>query len=137
MAEQTLILLKPDAVRRGLVGAILARIENKGYALKALRLFEATREELDKHYHEHVDKPFYPGVVRYMTSGPMVAAIFEGNRVIEGVRVLAGSTDPTTAPAGTIRGDYGFEADGDAIQNLIHASDSPESAATEIAVWFA
>lgn len=136
MTEQTLILLKPDAVRRGLVGNILARIEAKGYTLKALKLVKATREELDKHYHEHVDKSFYPGVVGYMASGPMIAAIFEGNRVIEGVRVLCGSTDPTTAPAGTIRGDYGFHADGPAIQNLIHASDSPESAATEIGVWF-
>lgn len=136
MTDKTLILLKPDAVRRGYVGEILSRIENKGYTISALTMLTATREQLDAHYHEHVDKPFYPGVVEYMTSGPIVAAIVEGVRVIEGVRSLCGATDPTTAALGTIRGDLGFDTGGNAIENLIHASDSPESAEHEAGVWF-
>lgn len=134
--EKTLILLKPDAVRRGYVGEILSRIENKGYTISELKLVTPTREQLDSHYREHVDKPFYPGVVEYMTSGPIVAAVVEGVRVIEGVRSLCGATDPTTAAPGTIRGDFGFDTGGKAIENLIHASDSTESADHESSVWF-
>ncbi|QJC21536.1 nucleoside-diphosphate kinase [Arcanobacterium buesumense] len=136
MKQTTLILIKPDGVRRGLTGHILARIEAKGYRIEAMHMLTATAEQLAAHYHEHVDKPFYPGIVRYMTSGPLVAAIVSGHRVIEGVRSLSGATDPTIAAPGTIRGDYGFDTGSDAIENLIHSSDSPQSAEQEKRVWF-
>lgn len=137
MSEKTLILVKPDGVKRGLTGEILKRIENKGYVITQLRMLEATPELLAKHYHEHVEKPFYPELVEYMTAGPVVAAVVEGTRVIEGVRALSGATDPTAAAPGTIRGDFGRSWEGGAIYNLIHSSDSPTSAAHEISVWFA
>ncbi|MFY9263411.1 MAG: nucleoside-diphosphate kinase [Actinomycetaceae bacterium] len=136
MTEQTLILVKPDGVRRGYIGEILKRIENKGYKVVDLRMLQASEDQLREHYHEHVNKPFFPGLVEYMISGPMVAAIVEGVRVIEGIRSLAGATDPTSAAPGTIRGDLGCALPGDAMENLIHSSDSPESAAFEIGVWF-
>ncbi|WP_124055072.1 nucleoside-diphosphate kinase [Arcanobacterium ihumii] len=136
MTEQTLILVKPDGVQRGLIGEILRRIESKGYEIKAMKMLDATEELLAKHYHEHVDKPFYPSVVEYMTSAPLVAAIVEGNRVVEGVRSLAGATDPTKAAPGTIRGDLARSWEGDSIFNLIHSSDGVESAQYEISVWF-
>ena len=131
-----LILIKPDAVERGLTGEILRRIEAKGYALTALKILTPTEEILAAHYSEHVDKPFYPGVVDYMTSGNVVAAVAEGRRVVEGVRSLMGPTDPTTAAPGTIRGDLGRDWGTPAILNLVHGSDSDESAAREIAIWF-
>ncbi|QRV02674.1 nucleoside-diphosphate kinase [Arcanobacterium phocisimile] len=134
--QTTLVLIKPDGVRRGLVGQILARIETKGYLLDDIRMVQASEEQLATHYHELVNKPFYPGIVRYMTSGPLVALRVSGHRVIEGVRALSGATDPTTAAAGTIRGDYGYDTGSDAIENLIHSSDSPQSAEHELAVWF-
>ncbi|ADH92296.1 nucleoside-diphosphate kinase [Arcanobacterium haemolyticum] len=136
MKQQTLILVKPDGVRRHLTGQILARIEAKGYTIESMRMLTASEEQLAAHYHEHVDKPFYPGIVRYMTSGPIVAAVISGYRVIEGVRSLSGATDPTVAAPGTIRGDFGCDTGSDAIENLIHSSDSPESAEHEIHVWF-
>ena len=131
-----LILIKPDAVERRLTGEILRRIEAKGYALTALKILTPTEEILAAHYAEHVDKPFYPGVVDYMTSGNVVAAVAEGRRVVEGVRSLMGPTDPTTAAPGTIRGDLGRDWGTSAILNLVHGSDSDESAAREIAIWF-
>ncbi|MBM6979036.1 MAG: nucleoside-diphosphate kinase [Actinomyces succiniciruminis] len=134
--ERILILLKPDAVERHLVGEILRRIEAKGYELTALKLVLPTAEVLAAHYAEHVDKPFYPGVVEYMTRGPVVAAVAEGQRVVEGVRSLMGATDPTAAAPGTIRGDLGRDWGTNAIQNLVHGSDSPASAEREIAIWF-
>ncbi|CED91434.1 nucleoside-diphosphate kinase [Actinomyces succiniciruminis] len=134
--ERILILLKPDAVERHLVGEILRRIEAKGYELTALKLVLPTAEVLSAHYAEHVDKPFYPGVVEYMTRGPVVAAVAEGQRVVEGVRSLMGATDPTSAAPGTIRGDLGRDWGTNAIQNLVHGSDSPASAEREIAIWF-
>ncbi|SHE26384.1 nucleoside-diphosphate kinase [Actinomyces glycerinitolerans] len=134
--ERILILLKPDAVERHLVGEILRRIEAKGYELTALKLVLPTAEVLAAHYAEHVDKPFYPGVVEYMTRGPVVAAVAEGQRVVEGVRSLMGATDPTSAAPGTIRGDLGRDWGTNAIQNLVHGSDSPASAEREIAIWF-
>ncbi|MDU0349615.1 nucleoside-diphosphate kinase [Actinomyces sp. MRS3W] len=134
--ERILVLLKPDAVERRLTGEILRRIEAKGYSLTALKLVVPTAEVLAAHYAEHVDKPFYPGVVEYMTRGPVVAVVVEGQRVVAGVRSLMGATDPTTAAPGTIRGDFGRDWGTDAIQNLVHGSDSPESAAREIAIWF-
>lgn len=131
-----LILIKPDAVERHLTGEILRRIDAKGYDLVALRREQATPEILARHYAEHVDKPFYPSVVEYMTSGPLVAVVVEGHRVVEGLRSLIGATDPTVAAPGTIRGDLGRDWGTSSIQNLIHGSDSQESAAREIAIWF-
>ncbi|MFJ7749172.1 nucleoside-diphosphate kinase [Arthrobacter sp. NPDC097144] len=134
--ERTLVLIKPDGVERKLSGAILARIEAKGYTLAELKKVNATREVLEEHYAEHEGKPFYEPLVEFMLSGPIVAAIFEGERVIEGFRSLAGTTDPTTAAPGTIRGDFGRDWGTAVQQNLVHGSDSPESAAREIGIWF-
>ncbi|MCF2705778.1 nucleoside-diphosphate kinase [Arcanobacterium haemolyticum] len=135
--QRILILVKPDGVRRGLVGEVLRRIETKGYKLNDIRYVQATPQQLAEHYSDLVDKPFYPSIEDYMTSGPMVAAIFSGARVIEGVRSLAGATDPTAAAPGTIRGDLACSLEEDRIENIIHASDSPENAEKEIGIWFA
>lgn len=137
MTERTLVLVKPDGVERGLTGQILARVEAKGYKIVELKLVQATREILEQHYEEHQGKPFFEPLVEFMGSGPVVAAVVEGNRVIEGFRSLAGSTEPTTAPPGTIRGDLGRDWGEKAQKNLVHGSDSPESAAREIGIWFA
>ncbi|WP_372699115.1 nucleoside-diphosphate kinase [Arthrobacter sp. JSM 101049] len=134
--ERTLVLVKPDGVNRQLTGQILARIEAKGYRLAELKQVTATRAILESHYEEHVGKPFYEPLVEFMLSGPVVAAIFEGERVIEGFRSLAGTTDPTTATPGTIRGDFGRDWGEKVQQNLVHGSDSPESAEREIGIWF-
>ncbi|MDF2563290.1 MULTISPECIES: nucleoside-diphosphate kinase [unclassified Microbacterium] len=134
--EETLVLVKPDGVARGLTGAILARIEAKGYALVDIRLVEADRDLLEKHYAEHAGKPFYEPLLEFMQSGPSVAIRLAGNRVIEGFRSLAGTTDPTTAAPGTIRGDFGRDWGLAVQQNLVHGSDSPESAARELQIWF-
>ena len=137
MSEQTLILIKPDGVQRQLTGEILARIERKGYLIKQLKMVKATEAQLEAHYNEHVGKPYYPALVEYMASGSIVAAVVEGQRVIEGVRSLSGATDPTKALPGTIRGDFGRDWGTRAVINLIHSSDSPESAEREIGIWFA
>ncbi|HVX07867.1 nucleoside-diphosphate kinase [Humibacter sp.] len=134
--EETLVLVKPDGVARGLTGEILRRIEAKGYALVDLKLVEADRELLAQHYAEHQGKPFYEPLVEFMESGPIVAIRVAGNRVIEGFRSLAGATDPTTAAPGTIRGDLARDWGLPVQQNLVHGSDSPESAARELALWF-
>ncbi|MFT4136920.1 nucleoside-diphosphate kinase [Microbacterium sp.] len=134
--EQTLVLVKPDGVARGLTGAILARIEAKGYVLVDLRLVQPDRARLERHYAEHAGKPFYEPLLEFMTSGPSVAIRLEGERVIEGFRSLAGTTDPTTAAPGTIRGDYGRDWGLKVQQNLVHGSDSPSSAARELEIWF-
>ncbi|HKU09826.1 MAG TPA: nucleoside-diphosphate kinase [Sinomonas sp.] len=136
-AERTLVLVKPDGVSRGLTGAILARVEAKGYRLADLKLLTASRELLEQHYAEHEGKPFYEPLLDFMLSGPVAAAVFEGERVIEGFRSLAGATDPTTAAPGTIRGDFGRDWGLKVQQNLVHGSDSPESAEREIGIWFA
>ena len=135
-AQRTLVLLKPDAVQRGLRGEILRRIEAKGYDIIALAQRTATAEELAAHYAEHEGKPFYPGLVDYMGSAPLVAIVAEGEGVIPGFRSLAGATNPTEAAPGTIRGDLAREWDLPVIQNLVHGSDSEESAAREIGIWF-
>ncbi|MCU1598924.1 MAG: nucleoside-diphosphate kinase [Actinomycetota bacterium] len=134
--EETLVLVKPDGVARNLTGEILRRIEAKGYQLVDLKLVEASRELLTKHYEEHQGKPFFEPLVEFMESGPIVAVRVVGNRVIEGFRSLAGTTDPTTAAPGTIRGDLGRDWGLKVQQNLVHGSDSPESAARELALWF-
>ncbi|WP_193104160.1 nucleoside-diphosphate kinase [Brachybacterium sp. FME24] len=135
-AQRTLVLLKPDAVQRGLRGEIIRRLETKGYEILALAQRTATSEELTAHYAEHEGKPFYPGLVEYMGAGPLVAIIAEGESVIAGFRSLAGATNPTEAMPGTIRGDLAREWDLPVIQNLVHGSDSEESAAREIGIWF-
>jgi nucleoside-diphosphate kinase len=135
-SEKTLILIKPDGVRRGLVGEVISRIEKKGYSVTALRMLQADRSILEKHYAEHNGKPFYEPLLEFMGSGPIVAMIAEGNRVIEGFRSLAGATDPTVAAPGTIRGDLARDQGTKVVQNIVHGSDSPESAAREIAIFF-
>ena len=133
---KTLILVKPDGVSRGLVGEVISRIEAKGYVINALRMLQADRALLEKHYAEHVDKPFYEPLVEFMMSGPIVAIVASGNRVIEGFRSLAGVTDPTVAAPGTIRGDLARDQGTKVVQNIVHGSDSPESAAREIQIFF-
>ena len=135
--EETLVLVKPDGVRRGLTGEVIRRIEAKGYRLVALQLRSATPEILAEHYAEHEGKPFYEPLLEFMMSGPSVAIRVAGNRVIEGFRSLAGTTDPTGAAPGTIRGDLGRDWGLKVQQNLVHGSDSPESAARELEIWFA
>jgi len=134
--EKTLILVKPDGVARGLVGEVISRVEAKGYAIDSLRMLQADRALLEKHYAEHIGKPFYEPLVEFMMSGPIVAIVASGNRVIEGFRSLAGVTDPTVAAPGTIRGDLARDQGTKVVQNIVHGSDSPESAAREIQIFF-
>ena len=134
--EETLVLIKPDGVGRGLTGAILARIEAKGYALVDIRMVDPDRGRLERHYSEHAGKPFYEPLLEFMMSGPAVAIRLAGDRVIEGFRSLAGATDPTLAAPGTIRGDYGRDWGTPVQQNLVHGSDSAESATRELRIWF-
>lgn len=132
MTERTLILIKPDGVRRGLVGEVLSRIEGKGLRLVAMNLRTLDRETAEAHYAEHSVRPFFGQLVDFITSGPLVALVAEGPRAIEAFRVLAGSTDPIRASMGTIRGDHALEVQ----QNIVHGSDSPESAEREINIFF-
>ena len=130
--ERTLVLVKPDSVARGLVGQIIARYEAKGLTLVALELRTVSSELAAQHYEEHVGRPYYPGLVEFVTSGPLVAMVLEGERAIGAVRLLNGSTDSAVAAPGTIRGDLSLSNS----RNLVHASDSPASAEREIALWF-
>lgn len=125
--EQTLVLLKPDAVQRGLCGEILGRFERKGLLITALRMLQFDEELVRLHYQEHVAKPFFPELAAYIQSGPVVALVLEGDRAVSQVRALVGSTDPLQAVPGSIRGDYALSV----TQNVVHASDSPESARRE------
>lgn len=134
--QSTLVLIKPDGVKRQLTGTILARIEAKGYVVSDLRLVQPDRALLEEHYAEHQGKPFFEPLVEFMLSGPSVAIRLEGHRVIEGFRSLAGTTDPTTAAPGTVRGDLGRDWGLKVQQNLVHGSDSEESAARELDLWF-
>ncbi len=136
MTERSLVLVKPDGFARGLTGEVLRRIEAKGYTLVALAILQADRERLARHYAEHEGKPFYEPLVDFMSSGLLTAVVIEGDRCIEGFRSLAGATDPTKAAPGTIRGDLGREWGPGAQKNIVHGSDSPESAAREIGIWF-
>lgn len=130
--QQTLILLKPDAVQRRLVGEIIARFERKGLRLVALKLLKPGREIAEKHYAVHKGKPFYESLLTFLTSGPTVAMVWEGREAINTCRALMGLTDGAKSPPGTIRGDFGLSVQ----NNLVHGSDSPENAAAEIALWF-
>jgi nucleoside-diphosphate kinase len=135
-SEKTLILVKPDGVARGLVGEVISRVEAKGYVIDALKMLQADRAILEKHYAEHIGKPFYEPLVEFMMSGPIVAIVASGNRVIEGFRSLAGATDPTVAAPGTIRGDLARDQGTKVVQNIVHGSDSIESATREIQIFF-
>lgn len=134
--QETLVLVKPDGVARNLTGEIIRRIEAKGYQLVDLKMLVPDRDLLAQHYAEHQGKPFYEPLVEFMESGPVVAIRVAGHRAIEGFRSLAGTTDPTTAAPGTIRGDLGRDWGLAVQQNLVHGSDSPESAARELGLWF-
>ena len=131
-ASRTFVLLKPDAVRRGLVGEILRRYEDKGHEIVAMEMREVDGELADQHYAEHVERDFYPPLRTFITSGPSIALVLTGDQVIESVRLLNGATDGRVAAPGTIRGDLSLSNR----ENLVHGSDSPEAAEREIALWF-
>lgn len=134
--ERSLVLIKPDGVRRGLTGEVIRRIEAKGYTLVALAVLTPTREQLAPHYAEHEGKHFYESLLEFMASGPVAAVVIEGQECITGFRSLAGATKPTEAAPGTIRGDFGRKWAGKVDENIVHGSDSPESAVREIGIWF-
>jgi nucleoside-diphosphate kinase len=130
--ESTLLIVKPDGVRRGLVGEVLRRVEAKGLAIAEMRMMTIERALAEEHYAEHSDKPFFGELVDFITSGPVVVARLEGERTIEVLRTMMGPTDPATAPSGTIRGDYGLII----TENLVHGSDSAASAERELSLFF-
>ena len=130
--EKTLILLKPDAVQRAIAGEIVSRFEKKGLKLVGMKLINVSKELAHTHYAEHKEKPFFPGLVDFITAGPTLSMVVEGDNAIAVVRKLVGATNPQNADPGTIRHDYGMVTG----RNLIHASDSPTSAAREIALFF-
>lgn len=130
--ERTLVLMKPDAMQRGLAGEILSRLERRGLRIAALRLFQMDEAMARRHYGEHEGKPFYEGLISYITACPIIAAVLEGSDAVEVVRRTIGATNPAEAELGTIRGDLALETG----RNLIHGSDSPESAKREIALFF-
>src|ERR1700757_5374427 len=132
MSQRTLILVKPDGVQRSIIGDVISRIERKGLKVVALELRTIDVETAHAHYAEHAEKPFFGELVDFITSGPLVAVVAEGERAIEAFRALAGATDPVKAAPGTIRGDYALEVG----ENIVHGSDSPESAAREVALFF-
>lgn len=132
VSERTLVLVKPDAVRRGMVGEVLSRFERKGLGIVAMDLRSIDGELADRHYAEHLERDFYPPLRTFITSGPVVAMVLEGDQAIAVVRTLTGATDGRAAAAGTIRGDLSLSNR----ENLVHASDSPESAAREISIFF-
>ena len=130
--SQTLILVKPDAFERALTGEVIARFERKGLRLQALKMLTATEEIANEHYAEHTEKPFFGELVSFITGGPLVAAVLEGPNAVEAARQLIGSTNPVEAAPGSIRADFALEV----TFNMVHGSDSDESAAREIAIWF-
>lgn len=132
MRERTLVLVKPDGVRRGLVGEVLGRFERKGYRVVAMDLRLLDEDTARNHYAEHAEKPFFGELVAFITGGPLVATVLEGRNVVETVRTMMGATDPTGAAPGSVRGDFATVV----TENLVHGSDSPESAAREIALFF-
>lgn len=136
MTEQTLMLIKPDGVKRAMIGNIINRVENKGYRIIDMKMVVPTEQLLNKHYAEHVGKSFYPALLEYMTSGPVVVMIGEGTNVVAGWRAMMGETNPTSAMPGTIRGDLGREWDEPAMMNVVHGSDSVTTAKYEISLWF-
>ena len=132
MSQRTLILIKPDGVQRNIIGEVISRIESKGLKLVALELRTIDADTAHAHYAEHAEKSFFGELVDFITSGPLVAIVAEGERAIEAFRALAGATDPVKAAPGTIRGDFALQV----AQNIVHGSDSPESAEREIKIFF-
>lgn len=130
--EKTFVAIKPDGVKRGLIGELITRFERKGYKIIGMKFLVPKKETVEEHYKEHVGKPFYPGLLKYLTSGPVVAMAVAGLNVVHGVRQIVGATNPDNADVGTIRADYSQLMS----QNVIHASDSVESGAREIGIWF-
>lgn len=130
--EKAVILIKPDGVQRGYVGKIISRFEEKGFQLIGMRMEMAQRSILENHYEEHAGKSFYPNLIDYMMSGPVVPMVWQGNNIVKIARNMLGATDPLQSAPGTIRGDYGVSKQ----KNLLHISDSPESALREILIWF-
>jgi nucleoside-diphosphate kinase len=130
--QRTLILVKPDAMQRGLAGEIISRLERRGLRIAAMKLMQVPEQLARRHYAEHEGKGFYEGLIEYITSSPIIAAVFEGTNAVEAARQTMGKTNPLQAAPGTIRGDFGLETG----RNLVHGSDSPESAAREIALFF-
>ena len=130
--ERTFLAVKPDGVQRQLVGEIIRRYESKGFKLIGLKLLQPTRELAEKHYAVHKERPFFSGLVEFITSGPVVAMVWEGDGVVASARKIIGATNPLTAEPGTIRGDFGANIG----RNIIHGSDAIETAQTEIALWF-
>lgn len=130
--ERTFVMLKPDAVQRGLVGEIVGRFERRGLKIVALKMVHVTPEFAHQHYAVHVGKPFFEGLIKYITSGPVVALVLEGTNAIEVARATMGATNPAKAAPGTVRADFALEMG----RNLVHGSDGPETAAFEIGLWF-
>jgi len=130
--RRTLVLVKPDAVQRGLVGEIISRLEKRGLKIVAMKMLQMDRALAERHYTIHRDKPFFPSLVEFITSGPIVAAVFEGENAVEAVRRTMGETNSLKAAPGTIRGDFGLDLE----RNLIHGSDSEENAEQEISLFF-
>ena len=131
--DRTLILVKPDAFERGLTGEIVARFERKGLKIAAMKHMTVQRDQAEEHYAEHKEKPFFGDLVEFITGGPLVAMVLEGHEAVKAARQVIGATDPVEADAGSIRGEFGTEV----TFNLVHGSDSPESAEREIGIWFA
>lgn len=132
MSERTLILIKPDGVQRGLIGRVIDRYETRGLRIAGLKLMQAERALAERHYAAHSDKPFFPGLIEFITSGPLVALAVEGPKAIEVCRAINGATRPNEAAPGSIRGDFALETG----MNIVHASDSPDNASVELALWF-
>ncbi len=130
--EQTLILVKPDGVQRGLIGSIISRFEQRGLRLVGMKLMQMSQELAAEHYGVHKERPFFPKLIEYITSGPVVAMVWEGNDAIEAARATIGATNPVESTPGTIRGDFGLEIG----RNLVHGSDGPENAKKEVALFF-
>mmetsp|Transcript_20012 Transcript_20012/g.55718 ORF Transcript_20012/g.55718 Transcript_20012/m.55718 type:complete len:187 (+) Transcript_20012:83-643(+) len=131
-AEISYVMIKPDGVQRGLVGNIISRFENKGFQLRALKLFQTPKEVAEEHYKDLKEKPFYPDLVNYIISGPVVCMVWEGNGVVASARKMIGATKPLEAEPGTIRGDFAIQVG----RNVVHGSDSPENGERETAIWF-
>lgn len=130
--ERTLVLVKPNGVERGLIGEVIGRLERRGLSIKAARMLVVTDDLAERHYAEHVDKPFFPGLVEFITSSPICALVVGGPSAISVVRAMMGATNPLNAAPGTVRGDFGLDTQ----ENLVHSSDGPESAEREISLYF-
>ncbi|HFI2472076.1 nucleoside-diphosphate kinase [Streptococcus sp. 32226D021BW] len=133
--EQTFFIIKPDAIKRGLVGQILSRVERRGFVIRDLNMMTATEDLVAQHYEHLTDKPFFPHLVTYMTSGPLIAGILEGPEVVKSWRDMMGATNPVNALPGTIRGDFATAPIEGIVANVVHGSDSIEAAHREIALW--